>query len=79
MKLFYPNPFRRSTPISKNFPEIGAPSLPPQYSDKLQRSQKRIRLCVNIIRIDAIHPNASHCRQRSRGDMPYTGVHGSCR
>ena len=59
MKLFYPNPFLRSTPISKNFLEIGAPSLLLQYSGKLYRSQKRIRLCVDAIRIDSIHPNAS--------------------
>jgi hypothetical protein len=60
MKLFYPNPFPRSTPISKNFLEFGAPSLLLlQYSGKLHRSQKPIRLCVDTIRIDSIHPNAS--------------------
>ncbi|MBO1907376.1 hypothetical protein J4G37_20985, partial [Microvirga sp. 3-52] len=52
MKLFYPNPFLRSTPISKKFLEIGVPSLLLQYSGKLCRSQKRIRLCVDAIRID---------------------------
>jgi hypothetical protein len=59
MKLFYSNPFPRSTPFSKKFSRIRRSRPPIKYSDKLQRSQKRIRLCVGIIRINLVNPNAS--------------------
>jgi hypothetical protein len=59
MKLFYSNPFPRSTPSSKKFSRNRRFRSPVKYSDKLQRSQKRIRLCVRIIRIDLVNPDAS--------------------
>jgi len=40
MKMFYPNPFRRSTPFSKIFSKSGSTGAVHQYPGKLRRSQR---------------------------------------
>jgi hypothetical protein len=80
MKMFYPNPFRRSTPFSKFFLEIGIvpmPSFSIQPSFSIRRSvfasASTCSRAISSIRKPSLF------RQRSHEGLPYTGAHGSCR
>ncbi len=59
MKLFYSNPTGRSTLIFEYFSKFCAALTVTQYSHKLHRSQKRIRLCVYVFLINLIDPETS--------------------
>ena len=80
MKRFYPKPFPRSTLISKNFLEICV-AQPSSFSI---RTSLIVRKSVFAFAFISFKSKISirkllFLRQRSRENLPLTGIRGSCR